>query len=97
VRGFPSTRAFLAQPRDEPPALVVLNLPPPVSSRLQVLRELRVSGFRVPTIVISADQDLHGREECLAVGAAGYLRKPLDDRLLLNAISVALARPAMTR
>ena len=78
-------------------ALVVLNLPEPVSSRLQVLRELRASGFRMPTIVMSADANLHSRDECLAMGAAGYLRKPLDDRLLLNAVSVALARPAMMR
>lgn len=76
---------------------MVLNLPAPVSSRLQVLRELRASGFRMPTIVMSDDANLHSRDECLAMGAAGYLRKPLDDRLLLNAISAALARPAMTR
>jgi DNA-binding NarL/FixJ family response regulator len=44
-------------------------------------------------VVITAHDTAETRDECIAAGAAAYLRKPLDDRLLLNAISLALAKP----
>jgi DNA-binding response OmpR family regulator len=51
----------------------------------------------VPVVVITAHDTPETREECLLSGAAAYLRKPLDDRLLLNAISAALSKAAMRR
>ena len=38
-------------------------------------------------MVITAYDEPDTREHCLAAGAAAYLRKPLDEQLLLNAIS----------
>jgi CheY-like chemotaxis protein len=49
---------------------------------------------RPPVVVITAHDTPETRDQCLAAGAAAYLRKPLDDRLLLNAISAALSKSA---
>jgi CheY-like chemotaxis protein len=46
----------------------------------------------LPTVVITAYDEPASREQCFAAGAAAYLRKPLDERLLLNAISANVKR-----
>jgi CheY-like chemotaxis protein len=64
----------------------------PGMSGLQVLHELRLAKADVPAVVITAYDEPASREQCLAAGAAAYLRKPLDERLLLNAISATVKR-----
>ena len=76
---------------------VVLGLHLPVTTGLQVLQRIRQMTKRMPVIVISAHDQLQTREECMAAGAAAYLRKPLDERLLLNAISAALGAGTQVR
>ena len=76
---------------------MVLDLHMPGMSGLQVLRKLQGAGQRLPVVVITAHDEPETREQCLAAGAGAYLRKPLDERLLLNAISAALARSAQVR
>ena len=73
---------------------VVLDLHMPAMSGLQVLTRIRQTTTRLPVVVITAHDQPETRDECIAAGAAAYLRKPLDDRLLLNAISAALSKPA---
>ena len=41
---------------------------------------------------MTAHDSSSAREECLREGAVAYLRKPLDESMLLNALSLALAR-----
>jgi len=57
-----------------------------------VLQALRATTKPLPTIVITAYDEPQTREQCLAAGASAYLRKPLDERLLLNAISANVNR-----
>jgi len=59
-------------------------------SGLQVLQQLRLAKVPLPAVVITAYDEPSTRDECLAAGAAAYLRKPLDERLLLNAISATV-------
>ena len=73
---------------------VLLDLHMPKMSGLQVLERIRALARRLPVVVITAHDQPETREQCLAAGAVAYLRKPLDDRLLLNAISAALSKPA---
>jgi FixJ family two-component response regulator len=74
------------------PDCVVLDLHMPDMSGYQVLNEMRAARRMLPTVVITAYDEPGAREQCLAAGAAAYLRKPLDEKLLLNAIS-ANAKP----
>ena len=90
AEGYASGQDFLAAERR--PDCVVLDLHMPVMSGQALLRQIRRMSTRLPVVVITAHDTAETRDECIAAGAAAYLRKPLDDRLLLNAISVALAK-----
>ena len=72
------------------PDCVVLDLHMPGMSGLQVLRKLKAAGQRLSIVVITAHDEPETRERCIDAGACAYLRKPLEDRLLLNAISAAI-------
>ena len=94
AEGYASGKEFLAA--DAHADCVVLDLHMPVMNGQTVLENMRRAGRRVPVVAITAHDTPETRAQCMAAGASAYLRKPLDDRLLLNAISVALAkaRPA---
>jgi CheY-like chemotaxis protein len=44
----------------------------------------------IPIIVITADDDASIRERMTRSGVTAYLRKPFDERLLLDAIRTAV-------
>ena len=48
--------------------------------------QLKVDGVVIPIIFITADDEASMRERVHASGAAGYLSKPFDDHLLIEAI-----------
>ena len=92
AEGYAGGAEFLAAADARRPDCVVLDLHMPRMSGLQLLRQMRKLGSQPPVVVITAHDTPETREECLSGGAAAYLRKPLDDRLLLNAISAALGK-----
>ena len=85
-----SIELFNAIERQRPNCLI-LDLQMPGMNGLDVMRFLDQSGIRIPTIVITAHDELNMRESCLSAGAAAYLRKPLDADELLQAIADAVA------
>ena len=84
---YASGKDFLEASALRRPDCVVLDLHMPDMSGFQVLNEMRAAQRMLPTVVITAYDEPGAREQCLAAGAAAYLRKPLDEKLLLNAIS----------
>jgi CheY-like chemotaxis protein len=92
AESYASGKEFLQARAERQPDCVVLDLHMPGMSGLEVLRELRESHSGLPTVMITAYDEPASREQCLAAGAAAYLRKPLDERLLLNAISATVKR-----
>ncbi|HYR37466.1 MAG TPA: response regulator [Burkholderiales bacterium] len=89
---YASGKDFLEASALRWPDCLILDLHMPGMSGLQVLRELRAANAALPTVVITAYDEPATRAECLAAGASAYLRKPLDERLLLNAISATVKR-----
>jgi FixJ family two-component response regulator len=90
AESYATGQEFLEQAAQREPDCVVLDLHMPVMSGSQVLARIRKMPRRPPVVVITAHDVPEKRDECLAAGACAYLRKPLEDRLLLNAISAAL-------
>jgi FixJ family two-component response regulator len=88
--GYANGQEFLTAAVERRPDCVVLDLHMPGMSGLQVLRKLKATGLLLPIVVITAHDEPETREQCLGTGARAYLRKPLEDRLLLNAISAAM-------
>src|SRR5690348_10924248 len=89
AESFESGPAFLDSLASRRPDCLILDLHMPGMTGLHVLQKLRQTGVQLPTIVITAYDEPETRNDCLAAGAAAYLRKPLEDTLLLDAVASA--------
>jgi DNA-binding response OmpR family regulator len=76
--------------RDEDFDLMILDLGLPGKDGLEVLRDLRSSGQRLPVIVLTARGDPHDRVEGLETGADDYLPKPFHFEELVARIRARL-------
>ncbi len=52
--------------------------------------ELKKSGYRLPIIVVTGDDDVVTRQRALTMEAVGFFRKPIDGTALLDAVGWAL-------
>ena len=83
---FDSGQEFLDSLADRWPDFVVLDLHMPGLTGLDVLQQLSRTRTRVPAVIITAHDEPETQAQCLAAGALAYLRKPLDEQVLLAAI-----------
>mgnify|MGYP001317609700 CR=1 FL=1 len=93
VKTYPSGEEFLKTVETRPPDLpdcVVLDLHMPKVSGYEVQSRLAQLGVRVPVVVITGHDTPESSARARANGAAAYLLKPVDDRLLLDAIAAAI-------
>jgi FixJ family two-component response regulator len=81
---------FLESLKEHQPDCVVLDLHMPQVDGFAVQARLAATGSRVPVVVITGRDSPGSRERALAGGAAAYLRKPVDDQALLEAINHAV-------
>lgn len=88
---FNSGATFLESVRTRTPSCVVLDLHMPGMNGFEVQAELARTGARVPVIVITGHDTPEARARAIGQGAVAYLRKPVDDTLLLGAINSAIA------
>ena len=89
---FASGQAFLDSIGATRPDCVILDLHMPGLGGLQVLEQLKSCWPPLPTIIITGHDEPENQRRCLAGGAAAYLRKPLDDELLLQTIDQAVTK-----
>jgi FixJ family two-component response regulator len=97
VRRFASAEAFLDAYRPELPGCVVLDLRMPAMSGLELQAELARRGLRVPVIVITAHGDVATTRTALKGGAVDFIEKPIDDEVLLAAVTAAIEQDARER
>ena len=72
--------------------VVLLDIDMPELDGIGVLRRLRELDIHVPVIMVTANQDLALAQECLQLGAVGYVEKPFDFVALGRSVAAALAR-----
>jgi FixJ family two-component response regulator len=97
ARGVSSAREYLAQPADDGPACLLLDLRMPGMSGLELQGELARAG-RLPAIVfLSGHGDVRAAAAAMKLGAVDFLEKPYEEADLLEAIERALARDAEAR
>jgi FixJ family two-component response regulator len=87
---YGSGREFLDALKDTRPDCLVLDLRMPDMNGLELKRHLADRGIRVPTVIITGHDEPGMHAECMAAGVSRYLRKPLDDLALLEAIDTAI-------
>ena len=90
VETFSSGAEFLDSLKEHQPDCVVLDLHMPELSGFAVQARLAEAGIRLPTVIITGHDTDETRERALGGGAAAYLRKPVDDQALLDAITEAV-------
>ena len=87
ARPYGTAEAFLAAVHESPGACVLLDITLPHLTGLQTQEKLNERGIRLPVITISAREDQETRGWARGLGAKLFLRKPVDDQALLDAIS----------
>jgi FixJ family two-component response regulator len=93
VQTYSTGKEFLAEWKAERPDAVVLDLHMPGLSGFEVHAQIAASDPSLPVIVITGHDSPETRQRALDGGAAAYLRKPVDEGLLLRAISGATDAP----
>ena len=71
------------------PECLIVDLQMPEMSGLELHQHLTRSDIQIPTIVITAHDDVGVRERCESAGAVAFLSKPLQDTSLFAAIADA--------
>jgi FixJ family two-component response regulator len=81
---------FLQSLHRQRPRCLVLDLRMPNMSGFEIQQALSQSGNVVPVVIITGDDSPGSRERALVQGARAYLRKPVDEAMLLDAIDSAI-------
>jgi len=92
VEMFPSGAEFLEALKTREHDCVVLDLHMPLVNGFEVQTRMAEAGVAVPVIVITGHDTEESRDRALGAGAFAYLRKPVDDEILLDAIHAAVAQ-----
>jgi len=92
VETFASAHEFLARPRPDVAACLILDVRMPGVSGLDLQRELAEANIRIPIIFITGHGDIPMSVRAMKAGAVEFLTKPFRDQDLLDAIQQALAR-----
>ena len=90
VETFSSADDFLSSPRQERDSCILLDLTMPGMHGFDFQKKLISSGVKIPVIVVSATDDELVREYGQHLGAMAFLHKPVDDEVLLDAVTRAI-------
>jgi FixJ family two-component response regulator len=93
ARAFVSGDDFLRNWPPNKPDCLLLDLQMPELSGTDVQRALNYQGVHIPVVIITAYDSPSSRAECLREGAIAYLCKPVEERVLLDALKLANAAP----
>ena len=96
VETFPSGAEFLDSLKSHQPDCVILDLHMPRVNGFAVQARLAEAGLRLPVVVITGHDSAETHDRALAGGVSAYLRKPVDEQTLLDAITHAIANPEQT-
>jgi FixJ family two-component response regulator len=91
-RGFETPEAFLRSVPPDVQGCLILDVSLPGINGLELQRQLRTAGYRIPIIFLTAYGDIPMTVAAMKSGAVEFFTKPFDDQMLIDAIQRALAR-----
>lgn len=97
VRTYASAGEFLLDPPPDTPGCLLLDLRMPGPSGLDLQDALVRHGVRLPVIFFSGHGDLATGIRAMKAGAVDFLTKPVESKVLLEAIASALRTDAARR
>ena len=92
VRDFASGPDFLASVTGRPQGCMVLDLHLPVISGLDFLSRFAERLDGMPVILLTGRADAATRDRAYEAGVSDFLEKPVEDDLLIAAVTRALAK-----
>jgi FixJ family two-component response regulator len=96
VKAYAQAEQFLAELGPDAAGCLLLDMTMPKLSGLQTQIRMREMGRDLPVIAVSALDDNQVRERARELGASFFLRKPVDDQALMDAIAWVSAGDACT-
>lgn len=90
-KAFASAEAFLANPTDDGPACLVLDLKMPTMDGVALQRELSRKGIALPVIIVTAYSDEPLARRAVERGAAAVISKPFHADELIETIKKTLS------
>jgi FixJ family two-component response regulator len=87
---FDSGEALLTNSCGGDCACLIIDVCMPAIGGFELQKMLPAHGFNVPVIIITAHDGPDVEQQAQDAGAIAFLRKPFDDRELLDAVSLAL-------
>jgi FixJ family two-component response regulator len=91
ARTFANAEDFLNYDYEKLNACLLTDIKMPGISGMELHKELVRRGDQLPVIFITAFDTKETRDQAKKSGAAGYLRKPVDDQALIDLIQWVLA------
>jgi FixJ family two-component response regulator len=91
AKTYGSAEEFIESIRAGVPECLVVDIHMPELTGLDLQRYLARAGIKIPTMVITAFNDVETREQCAAIGAIAFLTKPLHGPTLIDTIRKAAA------
>ncbi len=82
---------------EQKPDLIVLDLLMPDMDGFDVLKALADREYCIPVVVLSADIQETTRTECIRLGAAGFMNKPVDAEDMVEAVQQLLDDHTVSR
>ncbi len=83
ARSFVSARQFIASLADERPDCLILDLQMPEMTGLELQRDLAANNIRIPTIIVTANDEPDMREKCVRAARSPICRNHLTARCCL--------------
>jgi FixJ family two-component response regulator len=93
---FGSAKEFLSSLDQQKPSCLVLDLHMPEWGGLDLQHHLLRNGIKIPTVIITAHDEIGLRERCSNAGASAFLVKPISVDALIGAIDSAMQPPVVT-
>ena len=88
---FGSAKEFLNSLDQRKPHCLVLDLHMPEWGGLDLQHHLLRNGIKIPTVIITAHDEIGLRERCSNAGASAFLVKPVSVDALISAIDTAIS------
>jgi FixJ family two-component response regulator len=89
---FGSARDFLDHPRSAAPSCLLLDVNLPDLNGLLLQKQLASDRMDMPVIFLTGCGDVPMTVRAMKAGAFGFLTKPFEEEVLLDAIRLAIAR-----
>ncbi len=91
VLAFESGDKFLEQATGLAPACILLDIRMPGRSGLEVLQELKSTGYHAPVFMISGHGDIPMAVRAMKAGAIDFIEKPFDAETVVGYVRDAMA------